>query len=85
MTNAHYFDEDPLVESESDAAVQNMARRQFGMSLAVGFALLAVAGVTVMRASHQAPLQATAQHKIIRVEAPQTQMAEPALAAPTKG
>jgi hypothetical protein len=85
MTNAHYFDEDPLVENAVDGAVQDMARRQFGMSLAVGFALLAVAGVTVLRGSHEAPMQATAQHRIIRIEAPQTQMAEPALAAPTKG
>jgi hypothetical protein len=41
--------------------------------------------VTVLRTSHEAPMQATAQHRIIRVEAPQTQMAEPALTAPTKG
>lgn len=85
MTNAHYFDENPLVENEADAAVRNMARRQFAVSLAVGFALLAVAGLTVMRTSHEAPAQMTAQHRIIRVEAPKTQIAEPTLQAPTKG
>ena len=85
MTNAHYFDEDALVESEVDEVVQNMARRQLAMSLVVGFALLAVAGLTVMRGGHEAATQTVAQHRIIRVEAPQTQMAEPALQAPTKG
>jgi hypothetical protein len=88
MTNAHYFDEDPLVEGEVDGAVREMARRQFGVSLAVGFALLAIAGLSVMRASHEAPAQmaqVAAHHRIIRVEAPQPQFAQPVQQAQPKG
>ena len=86
MTSAHYFDEDPVVEGEADAVVQEMARRQFGVSLAVGFVLLAVAGLTVMRASHDVPVQTVQQHhRIIQVQPAQTEAAEPAPVAPTKG
>jgi hypothetical protein len=86
MTNAHYFDEDPVVEGEADAAVQDMARRQFGISLVVGFAMLAVAGLAVMRASHEAPVQTVQQHhRIIQPQPAQTEAAEPAPVAPTKG
>jgi hypothetical protein len=87
MTNAHYFDEDPVVEGEADAVVQEMARRQFGVSLAVGFVLLAVAGLTVMRAGHDVvPVQTVQQHhRIIQVQPAQTEVAEPAPVAPTKG
>jgi len=85
MTNAHYFDQDPVVEGEADAAVRDMARRQFGLSLVVGFVLLAVAGLTVMRASHDVPVQTVQQHhRVIQVQPAQTEASEPARLAPTK-
>jgi hypothetical protein len=86
MTNAHYFDENPLIEGEADAVVRDMARRQFGVSLVVGFALLAVAGLTVLRTNHDAPVQTAQQHhRIIRVQPPQMQTAEPAPQSQPKG
>jgi hypothetical protein len=86
MTNAHYFDEDPVVESEADAVVQNMARRQLGVSLVVGFVLLAVAGLTVMRTTHDVSVQTVQQHhRIVQPQPAQTEAADPAPLAPTKG
>jgi hypothetical protein len=85
MTNTRYFDEDTLDEGLADGAVQDMARRQFGFSLAVAFALLAAAGLATVKGVHVQPAQMTAQHKIIRVEAPRMEMAQPILNAVPRG
>jgi hypothetical protein len=87
MRDAHYFDEDAVIEGEADDAVHEMARRQFGMSLAVGLALLAGAGLMAVRVGPQAPansVEMAARHRIIRVEAPQTQVAGPSQQAPVR-
>ena len=85
MTNARYFDEDTPDEGLADGAVQDMARRQFGFSLAVAFALLAAAGLATVKGVHVEPTQMTAQHRIIRVEAPRVEMAQPILNAVPRG
>jgi hypothetical protein len=87
MTNARYFDEDEdaLDAGLADSAVQDMARRQFGFSLAVAFALLVAAGLAAVKGVHVEPAQMTAQHRIIRVEAPRMEMAQPILHATPRG
>jgi hypothetical protein len=65
--------------------VQDMARRQFGFSLAVALALLAAAGMAAVKGVHVGPAQMTAQHRIIRVEAPRVEMALPVLTAIPRG
>lgn len=88
MSDAPYFDEDALIEGEADQAVHEMARRQFGVSLAVGVALLAIAGLMAMETARQAPADAqmTARHRIIvPAAAPQTETAQPVQHTLTKG
>lgn len=86
MRNARYFDEDPIEASLVDSEVRSMAQRQFGVSLVVGFVLLAAAGLATVRGTHEAPVQeAAAHHRIIRVEAPQVEMAQPAQPETPKG
>ena len=85
MTNARYFDEDALDAGSADKAVQDMARRQFGFSLAVAFALLAAAGMAAVKGVHVDAPQVTAQHRIIRIEAPRVEMAQPVLTAIPRG
>ena len=85
MTDARYFDEDESEVGLADNAVQIMARRQFAVSLAVAFALLAAAGLAVANGVRVAPYEMAARHKIIRVEAPRIEIAQPALNAITKG
>lgn len=88
MKNAPYFDEDPLMEGEADRAVQEMARRQFGVSLFVAFVLLAVAGLTVMKTTHIAPLEpieTAAHHRMAPAQEPPTDFAQPAQQTMTKG
>jgi hypothetical protein len=85
MTDAGYFDEDAREAALDDDVVQEMARRQFGISLVVAFALLAVAGVATVKGIHAAPAEMTAHHRIIHVEAPQTEMAQPSVSATPKG
>jgi hypothetical protein len=85
MTNARYFDEDAPESGLADSAVQDMAHRQFGFSLAVAFALLAAAGLAAINGVHVAPAQMTAQHRIIKIEAPRVEMAQPALNVSSRG
>jgi hypothetical protein len=85
MTDARYFDEDALDASLADNDVQDMARRQFGFSLAVAFALLVAAGLAAVKGVHVEPAQMTAQHKIIRVEAPRLEMAQPVVNTAPRG
>lgn len=89
MTNARYFDEG-AEEAGSDAgaadyAVRAMARRQFGVSLVVGFALLAVAGLIAVQSPRGASTQTAARHRIVMPQAPQVEFAAPMAQAPTKG
>jgi len=85
MTDARYFDEDALDVVSADSAVRDMARRQFGVSLVVAFALLVAAGLASVKGIHVAPAEMTAQHKIIRVEAPRMEIAQPTLKATPRG
>jgi hypothetical protein len=71
MTEAPFFDDDVIETPTADGPVRAMARRQFGISLVVGFALLAVAGIVAMQSAHQTPAEVASRHRIIRVEAPQ--------------
>ena len=81
MTNAPYFDEDALEASTADGEVRAMAQRQFGISLIVAFALLAVAGMMAVRAPHdEATVATAAPHRIAGVQAPQMVAAQPVLA-----
>jgi hypothetical protein len=84
MTSDQYFDEDPIEAGIADSDVRSMARRQFGISLVVGFALLAVAGLIAVRATPGAPVEMAARHRIIKIEAPQSEFAQPAQAAPVQ-
>lgn len=77
MTEDRIFD-----GGECDAGLadmQAMARRQFSVSLVVAFALLAVAGVTMVSAPHEASLEMAAWNNA--VEAARVQVALPALKA----
>jgi hypothetical protein len=83
MANAPYFDEDTLEAGIADGEVRAMAHRQFGISLVVAFALLAVAGLIAVRAPHdQATAEMVVRHKI--VEAPQFVAARPVVQAMNK-
>lgn len=71
MIDARYFDEENADSAAVDGAVQEMARRQFAMSLAVAFALLAAAALIAVRAPHgDAIAGTTAPHKIAGVQKP---------------
>jgi hypothetical protein len=85
MTDARYFDEDASDAGLVDSDERDMARRQFGVSLVVAFALMAVAAVTAMENIRKAPVERTVRHKIIRIEAPRIEVAEPALDPAIKG
>jgi len=86
MSDAPFFDEDALIESEADEAVHEMARRQFGVSLAVGFALLAIAGLMAVETTHRTSTEMVARHRIVvPAAAPQTETAQPVQHALTKG
>ena len=72
MIDAEYFDEEPADAAVVDSAVQNMARRQFGVSLVVGLMFLAVAGLIAVRAPHDETIAVqAAPHRIVGVQAPQ--------------
>ena len=72
MIDAEYFDEESAEASAVDSAVQDMARRQFGVSLVVGLMFLAVAGLIAVRAPHGETMAAQpAPHRIAGVQAPQ--------------
>lgn len=77
MTKVRYFDEDAFDAGMADGAVQALARRQFCVSLAVAFALLAAAGLMIVRERHQTPVEMAALHKIMRAEAPRMEVAQP--------
>jgi hypothetical protein len=88
MSDARYFDEDAYDAPVSDSDVQAMARRQFGISLVVGFALMVAAclmAVTTLRAAPASSVEMTAHHKIIRIDAPRIEVAQPAQNALTRG
>jgi hypothetical protein len=88
MSDARYFDEDAYEVPASDQDVQAMARRQFGISLVVGFALMAAAclmAVTTLRAAPAASVEMTAHHKIIRIDAPRIEVAQPVQNSLTRG
>jgi hypothetical protein len=72
MIDAEYFDEEPADAAGVDSAVQDMARRQFGISLAVGLMFLAVAGLIAVRAPREETIAVqAAPHRMVGVQAPQ--------------
>jgi hypothetical protein len=72
VIDADYFDEVPADAAVVDSAVQEMARRQFGVSLVVGLMFLAVAGLVAVRAPHDETIAVqTAPNRIAGVQAPQ--------------
>jgi|HubBroStandDraft_5_1064220.scaffolds.fasta_scaffold907626_1 hypothetical protein len=85
MTNARYFDEDVSDAGLVDSAVQDMARRQLGFSLVVAFALLAGAGLLAVRGGPAGFIEASAPHKIIRIEAPRVEVAQPVFMVAPRG
>ena len=70
MIDAEYFDEEPADAAGVDSAVQDMARRQFGISLVVGLMFLAVAGLIAVPREETIAVQA-APHRMVGVQAPQ--------------
>ena len=81
-----YFDQDAFDVASANREVQEMARRQFGVSLVFGFALLALAGLTALTGSRESSLEIFAQrrHVVVRAEAPPT-VAQPESNAATGG
>ncbi len=71
----------------TDDQVQATARRQFGVSLVVGLALLAAAVAIGSRAAEVAPAEVAAQHRVI-IAHPQTSrfdIGQPLLGAKARG
>jgi len=71
----------------TDDQVQAMARRQFGLSLVVGLALLVAAVAIGSRAAEVAPADIAAQHRII-ITHPETsrfEIGQPFLGAKARG
>ncbi|MGD0723257.1 MAG: hypothetical protein ABR970_19655 [Roseiarcus sp.] len=85
MTRGREFDEAAPGDSQSDEAVQTMARRQFGVSLAVAFAFLAIAGLMLARPTHDAAADVAARRGIVQPEAPPVDLAEPAQRTAPRG
>jgi hypothetical protein len=63
-------------EGLADADIQAMARRQFGVSVVVGLALLAVVALIAMRTSNFAPAEVTAHHRIVLPESSPVETAQ---------
>ena len=77
---ARYFGEDVLEENAVDAAVQDMARRQFAISAVVAVALMAVGGYFALTATQPPAMEPTiAHHKILKPGAPQLEFAQPSI------
>jgi len=79
MTQSREFDEDAVIEGQADEVVQAMARRQFAVSLAVGFALLAIAGLTLVRpgASRDVLQETASRHRVVPAESRPVDVAQP--------
>jgi hypothetical protein len=79
MSNARYFDEDSFGAEAADDAVQSMARRQLAVSLVVACALAIVAGMMAVTGTSLRPTtaQVAAQHRILKIEAPRLELAQP--------
>ena len=85
MSDGGYsFDDDASDADFGGASIQAMARRQFGVSLVVGLAMLAVAGLAVVGERHPAPLEMAARHNVIHAEAP-VAVAQPAPSEASRG
>jgi hypothetical protein len=85
MSEARYFDEDVIDAGAVDAAVRDMARRQFTASLVVAFALLAAASLMAIWGAHSGPVEASTPHRIVKIEAQRTLIAEPVLESAPRG
>lgn len=78
---APYFCHDALADDQ----IQAMARRQFGVSLVVGLALLIAAAAIGGGAAHVAPAEVAAQHRIMHPEAPRFDLGQPIFGAKARG
>jgi hypothetical protein len=78
---APYFCHDAL----ADCQIQAMARRQFGVSLVVGLALLIAAVAIGGGAAQVAPAEVAAQHRILHPETPHFDIARPVFGAKARG
>ncbi|WP_158817660.1 hypothetical protein [Methylocapsa sp. S129] len=85
MTNGRYFDGDHVDVALTDGAVNVMARRQFGISLIVAFALLAAAGLIALRIHHETAAGMAARPHNVGAEAPRAEVAPAARKAMTPG
>jgi hypothetical protein len=78
---APYFCSDALADDQ----VQAMARRQFGVSLVVGFALLIAAVAIGGGAAQVAPAEVAAQRGIVHPEGPHFEIGQPIFGAKARG
>jgi len=87
MSNARYFDEDSFGADAVDQSIQAMARRQLAVSLVVACALAIVAGAMAITGTGFRPMtaQVAAQHRILKIEAPRVEMAQPSTKDLTRG
>jgi hypothetical protein len=87
MSNARYFDEDSFGADAADDDVQSMARRQLAVSLVVACALAIVAGMMAVTGTSLRPTtsQVAAQHRILKIEAPRLELAQPSTKDLTRG
>jgi hypothetical protein len=80
MSDGRYFDDENADAGVADRAVNVMARRQFGISLIVGLALLAAAGLMAVGARHETPVGMVARHPIVGAAAARAPVAQAARA-----
>ncbi len=85
IEGGYSFDDDAFDEGLGDTSVQAMARRQFGLSLAVALAMLAAAGIALVGERHAAPIEMAARHDVIHADAPNAAVARPAPIEATRG
>ena len=68
-----------------DDQIQAMACRQFGVSLAVGLALLIAAAAIGGRGVQVTPPEVGSQHRVIHPEAPRLEIGQSVLGAKARG
>jgi hypothetical protein len=81
MRDGRYFDGDGADAARTDGAINVMARRQFGISLIVAFALLAAAGLMAAGIGHEKAAGMAARRHNVGTATPRAEMAQAALEA----
>ena len=74
-----------LHSGDSADELRAMARRQFRVSVAVGFVLLAVAALILVRTPPGAPVAVAARHRVTPPEAPRLDTAAPSAVRAPQG